>query len=238
MPGAINLGGVPDHTVGAVRIERPLVLRFDNLLLWLDASQLSGADGDTLTEWLNLESDSNLDFLSTGTSGPNLALSTQNGLNTVSFDGLTADHQIARGTWTETMPWTIYVVAKRTAGFTLFNRVFYTTAGEVGFTDSADNFYCYAGAASFPQIAAADNAYHVFHAEMNSDASLLEANDSASAGVDVGTLNPDSELYLSHNATSPLQGNIAEVVLYSDSQDSDEVHIITHHLLSKWGLST
>ena len=238
MPGGLSRGAISDNIIGAVLVEKPMVRRFDNLLLWLDASQLSGAEGDTLAEWLNLESDSNLDFLSTGANGPTLALSTQNGLNTVAFDGTTADHQISRGLWTETMPWTIYVVAKRTGNLNVFNRVFYTTAGEVGFNNSADTFYSYAGAGTYPQIAAADNAYHVFHAELNGTASLLEANDSASAQTDVGTLNPDSELYLSHNVSAPLTGNIAEIVLYSDSQDSDEVNVITHHLLSKWGLST
>ena len=244
MPGAISVGGIPYHNLLGLGNPVETPLRFDNIQMWLDASKLTGADGDTLSEWNNLirepASNTDLDMLSTGANGPQLFLSTQNGLNVVRFDGTTADHMQTGGTltWVETMPWTAYVVARRTAGPTVFGRVFYTTAGELGFTDSADNFYCYAGAASFPQIAAADNAYHVFYAEMNSDASNLAANDTETGTTDVGTLNPDSELFLSHNVSSPLAGDIGELIIYTDSQSSDEVDVITHYLLRKWGLST
>ena len=244
MPGAISVGSIPSYMSAGGISSLEVPLRFDNLQMWLDASKLIGAEGDTLAEWNNLirspTSNTDLDMLSSGAGGPNLILSTQNGLNVVRFDGLAADHMQTGGTltWVETMPWTIYVVARRSVGFTQFHRVFYTTAGEVGFTDSADNFYAYAGAAGFPQIAAADANYHVFYAEMNSDASNLAANDSETGTTDVGTLNPDSELFLSHNSASPLNGDIAELIVYTDSQSSDEVDIITHHLLRKWGLST
>lgn len=56
-----------------------------NLVCWLDASVLSGTDGSDVTTWTDLKNSYN--FVGTGTAKPTLQVNEQNGKNVVRFDG-------------------------------------------------------------------------------------------------------------------------------------------------------
>ena len=238
MPGGIvGIGAIPEHISGYGGPDIPIPLKFDNLWTWLDASRITGvANGGNVSTWDDVSPRGENFSQVTDTNQPILTLGALNGLPVVTFStDAGGNAKYLTNSTTLVLPVTIYAVARRTADTDDYHVVLGNGGVcDIGFEANAGG-YAYAG--SFLSVAAADASYHVISAELNGANSMIRANDTQVTGT-IGAGTPDSVTYVGYLAAADLIGDVAEVIVYTDSQNSVEIDLITHYLLSKYGLST
>ena len=239
MPSAISIGSIPESLLMTVGVGIPVPLRFDRLWAWFDASYVPGvAGGGNVSTWDDLSGRGENFIQTVDTNQPVLTLGAVNGLPAITFStDAGSNPKYLTNSTTLVLPLTIYAVARRTTGnLGVYNGIF-SNGGicDLGFEQTNQNAYMYAGL--FVTLAAADAAFHVLSAELNGANSMIRANDTQATG-DAGANAPDSVAYIGYLAAAPFAGDLAELIVYSDSQSSDEIETLTRYLLSKYGLST
>jgi len=212
-----------------------------NLFLWLDADAITGLnDNDAVVTWED-QSVNGRDFTQ-GTAGfrPTYQTGELNGLPVVRFDG--TDNFLASAALTIAQPMTVYSVVKRTGNTGAFNVVMTTgstTYTWPGFTNSANTWYFYTGAA-FQTQTAADNVWHYLTLVVpdgGANSTMRTDGTPATVQMDNQDLSNDPFVMGATNVPSlPLAGDIAEHIIYNDEHDATEISQVEDYLTAKWGL--
>ena len=235
----ISFGSLTESVLVTVGVGIPVPMRFDNLWGWFDASYIPGVvDGGNVSTWDDFSGGGENFVQPTDTNQPILTLGAVNSLPAVTFStDAGSNAKYLTNSTTLILPLTIYAVARRTTGNTASYNGVFANGGicDMGFEITNQNAYMYGG--SFVTLAAADAAFHVLSCELNGANSMIRANDTEATG-NIGVNTPDSVTYIGYLAAAPFAGDLAELIVYSDSQSSDEIESITRYLLSKYGLST
>jgi hypothetical protein len=112
-------------------------------------------------------------------------------------------------------PYTLVTVSERTANTGAFNDIVRAgaTPGEVGFNNSANNAFMFAGGSVITR-AANDNVWHSVQAILNGASSILDVDDTSQSTSNPGAGVSGTTLAIDSSATNPSTANTTEEGFY------------------------
>ena len=236
MTGALSVGSLNGMMTGGGPQGEWLPNKVANVYIWLAAYRIAGvADAGVLATWIDLSGNGN-DFTSPDGNRPIYNLSVVNGQPVVTFESTTPTYMTIASI-TIAQPRTFFVVSRRTGVTTTFDRVFYTANGEMGYINSANTAYTYAGEASYPTATASDNAFHIITTLQNDDNSTLRIDGAQTTGdVGPGAINAEAA-FLGHSGDSKLDGDIAELIIYGAQVSAADIALIENYLSVRYAIA-
>jgi hypothetical protein len=213
----------------------------NNLALWLDASDENSITHATnaISQW-NDKSGNNVHAAqSTASKKPMLSSATQNGLSTITFDGV--DDYLAATSLNISQSYTIFAVAKATGGSGrdyLFD----------GITNNANRSLIALNNAGKVQLWASNwansnlntpSGFFTLSALFNSSSSQLSLNGTTVGSLNTGNSSLSNGIYLGTNYQANadfLGGEVAEFLIIDATLSSSEQKSIEGYLAHKWGL--
>jgi hypothetical protein len=205
------------------------------LYAWYDASQIVGkVDGDAISQWDDLSGNARHLLQATGSKQPLYKAAVQNGKPVVRFDGVDDDLTAALAA-TLAQPFTIVVVGRASTGTSTNENFTASPSGNVfvaGRTGGG-GVYSIQGGTPFTQISAGrkENAFKLITAIFNGATSEIHVNGATTAGS-LGTTGYATPLRVGSlgGTTEFLNGDVAELIVYSKALNSTEVGQIEAYL--------
>lgn len=214
-----------------------------DLQFWFDADAITGlSDTDPVAQWDDESGNARHATQATGTAQPTYRTNVLNSLPVVRFDG--GDFLRYVTTISFAQPNTVFAVAKRTGTGT---RQYVFDGGEGGAGTgerhllalyNTNNAQMWAGA--WLDGGASDTAWHLFRLHYNGGSSTFHRDGSSAASGNAGTHAFENGINIGAGRTSgnpdKLDGDVAEILVYSRTLTAQEISDVEGYLTSKWGL--
>jgi len=221
---------------------RPTIYR-SNLVIWLDGSDPTGngilpANGSALGTWVDKSGLGRNATQGTGISQPTFRASVKNGRGVIRFDG--TNDNMTTGTFSSTIavPYTQFVVFK-TSVYKAFNVVLgdVTTLSAMGVHGDSTKMYLFNGAVA--DVGITNTSFNLLYTKWNGVNTEIAVNGGATSTVNSGTTRTSlSGLRIGSNSdlSNPINGDIAEIIIYSGTLSASEISMVTKYLKNKWGV--
>lgn len=200
----------------------------------LDASTLSGSDGDLLSTWT---ASTGGNATSSGSNRPTLQTAEKNGLNVVRFDGVD-DYMTTGATYLEGQPLCMLVVFKFNGTGDQFFLDSPTGLRVVLYKTSGNAWQAFAGTGFRTIGGTADNAWHILSIEWNGTSSKyrFDGGTETTFSADPGSNGSEGLILGIANdlASNPSNIDIAQVLVYSGAIADKSNHF--GHLNGKWAV--
>lgn len=222
--------------LGALRVMRPPAgawspLDLPSLVAWYDASDTATitSSGGAVSQWDDKSGNGYHLTQATGAMKPTTGSTTQNGLNTVSFDGTDL---IANTSISLTQPNMVIIVCKFAASNAF---VFDEDSGNSPrqILNRSSNWRLFAGAYADSGMAV-DTAWHVFSCLFNGASSQLWVDGTGSGAINPGTENMTGMAFGGANSL-PFTGEIGEFVACDPDLSAGDRQAAEAALSTKWG---
>lgn len=220
-------------------------LSINGLQLWLDASQVSGADGDPVTTWGDLSGNGRNATQSTTAAKPTLKTAVQNGRSALLFDGTDDSIATAAAVFTGAAARTVVAIYRDTKGGAHVSPICGQSTGSSGstwFVLQSRN----SGAVGDPYLAgfandltgpAVDGLWKVAVVTYDGATATTYKN-GAQANTGAKTYNTVNQPFaIGADASSFLGGYVGEIAVYNTALSAADRQRIERYLGAKWGIA-